>query len=54
MESALGAGSDRFTQDDIQRVTSTQKALRLKPAEVQVTLYPAGINVHSLALLVGV
>ena len=36
MENSLGAGSDRFTQEDIKRVTSTQQALRLKPAEVQV------------------
>ena len=47
VENALGAGSDRFTQEDIKRVTATQQALRLKPAEVQVLHHG---SVHALII----
>ena len=36
VDHALSAGADRFSHNDIERVTGLQTALRLKPAEVQV------------------
>ena len=38
VDHALSAGADRFSQNDIERVTSLQRDLRLKPAEVKVRL----------------
>lgn len=42
VDHALSAGADRFSHNDIERVTGLQTALRLKPAEVQVPATPPG------------
>lgn len=49
VDHALSAGADRFSQNDIERVTSLQKALRLKPAEVQVQT--CALSLHPPSML---